>query len=70
MEHEIRGQDLIEILSLQRNAAMDEVARQAAIIRTMTKKLEERPQQEVIQFPVRPLEDPNESDTRLDRSTG
>ena len=46
--YQVAGEDLIEILTRQRNAAMDEVARQAAIIRTMERKL---PEQSVLQFP-------------------
>jgi len=45
--YDVKGEDLIDILTQQRNAALDEVARQAAII----KSLERKPEQTVLQFP-------------------
>jgi hypothetical protein len=52
MDFNINAQDMIDVLVSQRNSALDEVARQAAIIKVLIKKLEDRPQQEVIPFPA------------------
>jgi cell division protein FtsB len=52
MDFNINAQDLIDVLVSQRNAALDEVARQGVIIKTLIKKLEDGSKQEVIPFPA------------------
>jgi hypothetical protein len=36
---ELNPQDVIDVLTLQRNAALDEIVRQAAIIKALERKL-------------------------------
>jgi len=40
MEVQLNPNDVIDAITAQRNAALDEIARQAAIIRTLQKMLE------------------------------
>jgi len=42
---------VIDALRNQRNSAMDEIARQAAIIRALQLQLKDKPAQSVIPFP-------------------
>ena len=42
MDYQIDAQELIDILTVQRNIAMDEVARQGAIIKSLERKLSEK----------------------------
>jgi hypothetical protein len=40
MDLEIKGEDIIQALTQQRNAALDEIARQAAIIKALERRLQ------------------------------
>lgn len=48
---EVKGEDIIQALTQQRNAAMDEIARQAAIIKALERKLQPPAPAEIISDP-------------------